>query len=75
MPIPASFLFHNAMTNTYSINLTINDKSVEGVLGTRNRGSRMEAADESTDLWRHVCVRGIPFDINLSSRSEQFCVG
>ena len=25
----------------------------DGVLGTRTRGSRMEGADESTELWRH----------------------
>ena len=31
---------------------TINDKSVEGVIGNRTRGSRMEGADKSTELWR-----------------------
>ena len=29
--------------------MTINDKSIDGVLG----GGRMEGADESTELWRH----------------------
>ena len=44
--------FHNAKTNiNYSTNLTINDKSIDGVLGTRTRGGRMEGADESTELW------------------------
>ena len=28
-------------------------KSIDGVLGTRTRGGRMEGADESTELWRH----------------------
>ena len=32
---------------------TINDKSVDGVLGTQTRRSRMVGADESTVLWRH----------------------
>ena len=34
-------------------NLTFIDKSIDGVLGTRTRGGRMEGADESTELWRH----------------------
>ena len=37
----------------YSTNLTINDKSVDGVLGTQTRGGRMVGADEFTELWRH----------------------
>ena len=39
--------FH--MTNL----VQINDKSVDGVLGTRTRDSRMVGADKSTELWRH----------------------
>ena len=38
-------------------NVTINDKSVDGVLGTRTRGPAwylaLESADESTELWWH----------------------
>ena len=37
----------------YSTNLTINYKSIDGVLGTWTRGSRMVDADESTELLRH----------------------
>ena len=37
----------------YSTNFTINDKSIDGVLGSRTRGGMMEGADESTELWRH----------------------
>ena len=37
----------------YSTNFTINDKSIDGVLGSRTRGGMMEVADESTELWRH----------------------
>ena len=40
------------MTNVAQI-LTINGKSVDGVLGTRTQCGRMEGADESTELWRH----------------------
>ena len=52
-PNPASFwfifvLFHNTRTN-----FTINDKSIDGVLGSRTQGGMMEGADESTELWRH----------------------
>ena len=52
-PNPASFwfifvLFHNTRTN-----FTLNDKSIDGVLGSRTRGGMMEGADESTELWRH----------------------
>ena len=44
---------HVANTNTYGINLTINDKSVDGVLGSQTRGGRMESADDSTELLWH----------------------
>ena len=37
----------------YSTNFTINDKSIDGVLGSRTRGGMMEGADESTELWQH----------------------
>ena len=42
--------FLNTMTNTIK-NLTI--KSVDGLLGTRNRGRQMVDTDESTELWGH----------------------
>ena len=28
-------------------------RSIDGVLGTRTRGGRMEGPDESTELWQH----------------------
>ena len=37
----------------YSTNVTINDKSIDGVLGSRTQGGMMEGADEYTELWRH----------------------
>ena len=40
--------FH--MTNMAQM---LNDKSVDGVLGTQTRGGRMPSADESTELCRH----------------------
>ena len=43
--------FHNGKTD-----LTINDKSVVGVLGTRTRSGRMEGTDESTELRRHPTI-------------------
>ena len=41
-----SFFSHDK----YSINFTIKDKSVDGVLGTRTRVGRMVGADKSTEL-------------------------
>ena len=34
---------------------TINDKSVDGVLGTRTQGSNMVGTDKSTELWWNPC--------------------
>ena len=39
--------FHNEKTN-----LTLIDKSVDGVFGTQTQGGMMEGADQSTGLWR-----------------------
>ena len=44
------FAFFSQCCDKYSTNLTINDKSVDGVLGTRVCCSRMENADKSTEL-------------------------
>ena len=53
-PNPASFcLFSLFSHNKYSTNLTINDKSIDNVLGNRTQGGRMVGADKSTELWRH----------------------
>ena len=50
-PIPASFcLFSSSLHDTNQIYM---DKSIDGMLGTRTRGGRMEGIDESTELWRH----------------------
>ena len=48
-------LFCSQRKDKYSSNLTINDKSIDGVLGTRTRGVRMEGADESTELLHSFC--------------------
>ena len=46
-PIPASFssFLHDTIINSYKL---------RWLLGTQNRGSGMEGADESTVLWRHL---------------------
>ena len=41
------------MTNMYSANFTIKDKSVDGVVGTQTLGGRMVGTDKSTGQWRH----------------------
>ena len=48
-PIPASFTVYFRLFNMSQLKL---DKSIDGVLGIRTRGGRMEDADESTEL-RH----------------------
>ena len=56
-PNPASFWFifcsFSQHKDKYRTNFTINDKSIDGVLGSRTQGGMMEGADESTELWRH----------------------
>ena len=48
-PTPASFcLFLPFLHDKYNTN-TENDKSIDGVLGTRTQGDRMVGADESTE--------------------------
>ena len=49
---PLFDLFSFFSHNKYSTN-TINDKSIDGVLGTQTGSSRMVGADESTELWWH----------------------
>ena len=49
---PPFCLFSFVSHDKYSTNLSINDKSVDGVLGTQTWGGRMVGADESTELWR-----------------------
>ena len=39
-----------------STNLTINDESIDGVLGIQTRESRMVGTNKSTKLWRHPSV-------------------
>ena len=52
-PNPASFcLFSFFSHGKYSTNLTINDRSIDGVLGTQTWGGRIVGADESPELWR-----------------------
>ena len=54
---PASFLFifvlFSHRMDKSSTNLTIIEKSVDGMLGSRTWGGRMEGADKSTELWWH----------------------
>ena len=48
--------------------MTINGTSVDGVLGIRNWGGRMEGADEPTELWRHPYHRDSSFKLISESR-------
>ena len=40
----------------YSTILIIEDKSIDGMLGTQTCGGRMVGADESTELWWHPFI-------------------
>ena len=56
-PNPVSFcLFSFFSHDKYSTN-TVNDKSADGVLGTRTGGGMMVGADESTELCWHPLVK------------------
>ena len=62
--------FHNLMTNIKQ-NLTLNGKSMDGMLGIRTRDRWMLGADESTDLLQpHLVTRilAIQMSSNFSSR-------
>ena len=48
-----SFNLFRSFHDKYSTNLTLDEKSVDGVLGTQTRGSRMVGAVKSTELWQH----------------------
>ena len=52
-PLFGLFSFFYTTQDKYSTNFTVNDKSIDGVLGSQTRGGIMEGADESTELWRH----------------------
>ena len=48
------------------------DKGIDGVLGTRTWGSRMEGANKSTELWRHPsinCVESMIKDAFTTGKS------
>ena len=47
------FVLFSHLMDKFSTNLTVNDKSVDGVPGSQTQGSTMGGADESTELWRH----------------------
>ena len=47
-----SFLFSHCI-DKYSTDLTINDKIIDVVLGSRTLGGMIEGTDKSSELWRH----------------------
>ena len=47
---PGLFLF--IFVFLHDTNQIYIDKSIDGVLGTRTQGGRMEGVDESTEQWR-----------------------
>ena len=49
-PLFGLFSFFSQCKDKYNTNFTINDKSIDGVLGSRTQGGMMESADESTEL-------------------------
>ena len=70
---PLFVYFHSFHMTKYSTN-TINEKSVNGVLGTRTQGGKMVGADESTELWRHPnnkLIHLIKFKIALRNKKAK----
>ena len=54
---PGLFLFISFFSHDkYSTKLTINYKSIDGMLGTQTQGGRMVGTDKSAELWRHQHV-------------------
>ena len=47
------FVLFSHRMDKYSTILTINEKSVDGMLGSQTQGGNMEGGDESTELWQH----------------------
>ena len=52
-PLFGLFSFFSQCKDKYSTKFIINDKSIDGVLGSQTRDGMMEGADESTELWQH----------------------
>ena len=52
-PNPASFCLFSFVSHDKYITITINEKSIDDMLGTRTRGSMMVGSDKSTELWLH----------------------
>ena len=53
------FVYFRSFRIILRSNLTINDKCIDGVLGSRTEGGRIEDADESTELWRHPNIKNV----------------
>ena len=66
-PLFGLFLLYSQCKDKYSTNFTINDKSIDGVLGSQALGGMMEGADESTELCRH------PLQNNLDNGNIFIC--
>ena len=61
-----SFFSHIAWTNIAQI--CPNDKRIDGVLGSRTRGGKIEGADESNELWWQFCqILNRPWHCSYSS--------
>ena len=71
-PNPASFCLFSFFSNDKYITNTINEKSVDVLLGTWIWGGRMVGIDESTELWRHAAApRQVWSYLVLANRRDQ----
>ena len=55
----------------HSTNLTFNDNSKDGVLGTQTQGGRMVGADESNELWWHPYIKMLLSLVNVYFKSNE----
>ena len=67
-PLFVYFLFLSH--DKYSTNLTLNDKSIDNMLGTRTQGGSMVGTDKSTELWRHPHALIKFLDKKIGSRNN-----
>ena len=74
-PNPSSFCLFSFFSHDKYSTITINEKSIDGLLGTRTWGGRMVGADKYTELWLfYLCNILLFTTMNICQRDEIFSV-
>ena len=73
MPVHSTLLDDFASHDKYSTILTINDKRIDGVLGTQTQGGIIVGGDKSTEPWQcpfcELFLKKIPKYLNIKKSS------